>query len=179
MAKKRITENLGMPVLKTITGYMCRAGIIISALVILASCRATAGTTVAGNPVTLPVTLSTGTNAIAALQFDLVLPVGVSTQTVVAGSSVTSAQKQIATSMIGGNLRVLISGSNQNAIPNGPVALITLQLAANLPTTTFQMTLINVVASDPAGISVPLGSTVPGVLSVTANVLPVLSVGSN
>lgn len=178
MEKKRITESLEMPTLKAITGFMCRAGVIISALVILASCRATAGTTIAGNPVTLPVTLSTGTNAISALQFDLVLPVGVSTQTVTAGSSATSAQKQIATNMVGGNLRVLLQG-NQTAIPSGPVVLITLQLAANMPTATFQMTLINVVASDPAGASVPLGSTVPGVLSVTANVLPVLSVGSN
>lgn len=133
----------------------------------------------AGTSVTLPVTFSSGTQAVTAVQFDLVLPVGVSSQSVVAGAASTTAQKTIATNMVNGNLRVLISGTNQTPISDGQIALVTLQLASNLPTTTFQLNLINVSASSPAGTNVPLGQTVPGVLSVLANVIPFLSVGSN
>lgn len=133
----------------------------------------------AGSLVTLPVSLSTGTQAIASLQFDVDLPVGVSSETVTAGSSAITAQKQISTNMVNGDLRVLVSGLNQTVIPSGPVALVTLRLALTLPTTSYQINLSNVVASDPAGIVVPLSPSVSGVLSVLANVLPFLKVGSN
>lgn len=133
----------------------------------------------AGSLVTLPVTLSTGTQAISSLQFDLDLPVGVSTETVAAGSSAITAQKQISTNMVNGDLRVIVSGLNQTAIPSGPVALITLRLAPSMPTGSFPMNMVNVVASDPAGVNVPLSASVSGILSVIANVLPFLKVGSN
>lgn len=165
--------------LKTVTAFLCRAATIGFALVVLTSCRATAVPAPAGSLVVLPVILSTGSQPISSLQFDLDLPVGVSTDTVIAGSSATSAQKQITTNMVNGDLRVIVSGLNQTAIPSGPVALIGLRLAPSLPTGSFPMNLVNVVASDPSGINVPLSSTVSGILSVIANVLPFLKVGSN
>lgn len=133
----------------------------------------------AGSLVTLPITLSSGTQAIASLQFDIDLPVGVSTETVTVGTSATTAQKQIQANMVNGDLRVLIFGVSQTPIPSGQVALITFRLAPTLPTGSFPMNLINVTASDPAGINVPLSSSISGVLSVIANVLPFLKVGSN
>lgn len=179
VAKNRITNSQGMLSVGTVIASMCRAVFIGFGLVVLSSCRATAVPAPAGTSVTLPVTLSTGTQAIAALQFDVDLPVGVSTDTVTAGSSAIAAQKQISTNMVNGDLRVIISGVNQNAIPSGPVALISFKLAPSMPTGTFQMTLANVVASDPAGLNVPLAASVPGILSVIANVLPFLKMGSN
>lgn len=133
----------------------------------------------AGTVVILPVSLSTGTTAVTALQFDLTLPVGVSTETVTAGSSATAAQKTLATSMVLGALRVLISGVNQTPIPSGPVALIALRLAPNMGTGTFPLVLTNTAASDPAGLNVSLSASVSGVLSVIANTAPFLKVGSN
>lgn len=132
----------------------------------------------AGTLVTLPVSLSTGTQVISGVQFDLDLPVGVSTDTVTAGSSAITAQKQIQTNLVNGNLRVIVFGG-QIAIPSGPVVLITLRTAFSLPTGSLPMNLSNVSASDPAGLNVPLSSSVSGVLSVIANVLPFLKVGSN
>lgn len=133
----------------------------------------------AGSLVTLPVTLSTGTQAISSLQFDLDLPVGISTESVTAGASATAAQKQITTNMVNGDLRVIVSGLNQTAIPSGPVALITLRTASTVPTSTFPMNLVNVVAADPTGINVPLSASISGVLSILANVMPFLKMGSN
>lgn len=154
--------------------YMMLLGVLV-----LTACRASAVPAPAGSLVTLPVSLSTGSQSISSLQFDLDLPAGVTSDTVAQGASTIAAQKQVSSNIVNGDLRVIVSGLNQTTIPSGSVALITLRLASTLPTGTFPMTLSNVVASDPAGVNVPLSSSVSGLLSVTANVLPFLKVGSN
>lgn len=168
---------------KTFTGRIggflegTHRSIILAVALLASSCHAAPAP--AGSLVTLPVTLSTGSQPISALQFDLDLPVGVSTESVTTGSSAIAAQKQISANMVNGDLRVIISGLNQSAIPSGPIAQITLRLASSLPTGSFPMNLSNVAASDPGGLNVPLSSSLSGLLSVIANVMPFLKVGSN
>lgn len=154
-----------------------QAALVVAVALLSGACHAAPAP--AGSLVTLPITLSTGTKDISGLNFDVDLPVGVSTETVALGSSAIAAGKQIQTNMVNGDLRVIIFSVSQTAIPSGPVALITFRLASTIPTGNFPMTLTNVAASDPAGINVPLSSSISGVLSVIANVLPFLKVGSN
>lgn len=152
------------------------AMLILAVALISSSCHAAPAP--AGSIVTLPVILSTGSQPISAIQFDVDLPVGVSMETIAAGTSATAAQKQFQTNMVNGDLRVIVFGG-QAPIPSGPLVQIVFRLAPTMPTGTFQMVLTNASASDPAGISVPLGTNIPGVLSVIANVVPFLKMGSN
>lgn len=142
--------------------------------------RITGGTTsvIAGNAFTIPVSIATGTTGVAGLQFDIPLPVGISTGPVVAGSAAIAAGKGVQANVVGGALRVLVTGANQNIIGSGPVALVTFQTAPSIGTQGFlPLPFANVVATGANGNNVPLQASVSGSVTITANQAPVVIMG--
>lgn len=138
-----------------------------------------AGSAIAGNSVDIPVNFVAGSVGAAGLQFDLVLPAGVSSNTITAGPATLAAGKGISSNIVGGALRLLITGINQNIIQSGLVAVINLKLAESTPAGSLPLTLTNVVSSDINGNNIPMAASGIGNISVTANKTPVVTVGPN
>lgn len=116
-----------------------------------------------GGPFSVSILFDPAASLVASLQFDIPLPSGVTFNSAKEGSVVTSAGKQITTSLVAGALRVIIFGINQNAIQNGALADISLSATKS---GSFTLQIKGVVASDANGNSFPLAST-DGVLIVS------------
>lgn len=135
---------------------------------------------IAGNTVDIPITLSTGTTGVGGVQFDLALPLGVSSNTVTAGISAINAGKSVQANVVGTALRIIVFGLNQSVMASGQVAVVNLQIGAGMVSGTLPLTLSNVSASDINGLSVPMAASGSGVLTVTANKAPTVTiVGGN
>jgi hypothetical protein len=153
--------------------------IIVNSPVIMPKLSVGSGSAIAGNSVTIPISIATGTTGASGLQFDLILPAGVSTGPVVAGAASTAAGKSVSSNVVGNALKVIIFGLNQTSISAGQVAMVTLVVDANLTTGNLVLALANVSATDLNGTSIPLATSGGGILSVTANKAPVLTIGGN
>lgn len=134
---------------------------------------------IAGNSLAIPISFNTGTAAVAGLQFDLPLPAGVTSGTVLAGAAATAAGKGVQANMVGTALRVIVFGVNQNVMGSGQVAIVTLQLSAGVPAGALALPLTNVSATDINGANVPMAASVSGSITVTANKAPVVTLGAN
>jgi len=122
----------------------------------------------AGSSLTVNVSLSLGSNeSVSALQFDVLYEIKACDVTgITAGNAVISAQKQLQYNKIApGNIRVIIAGLNQNIIPSGSVAELSLQACASAPAGDVLLSLSNVILSSPTGTSVPT-TTGSGTLTI-------------
>lgn len=136
------------------------------------------GSAIGGNSVDIQMAFSTGTLAVAGFQYDLVLPAGVSSNTVTAGSVITNAGKSIQANLVGTSLRIIIFGLNQTTIDSGILGSVNLRLATSMTSGILPLSLINVTGSDVAGINVPMTSC-NGTLTITANKAPITTIGAN
>lgn len=110
----------------------------------------------AGDGAIVPISFTPGTKGISTVQFDLLLPVGVSSQSVVAGQASVAAGKGVQSSSITGGVRVIIFGLNQNSIGAGALASANLKTSSVLPPGLKPIKITNIVASDGAGVAVAL-----------------------
>lgn len=138
------------------------------------------GSAIAGSSVTFPVSFQVGTSTVSAIQFDVVLPPGVSTNTVAANvvaidAALTAGKSATGNAVSPTTYRVIVSGLNQNRIWAGGLVNLTFQLDASLPTSTVAIGITNIVASDQNGVTVPI-TGVGGTIAVTANLAPIVNV---
>ncbi len=115
-------------------------------------------TATAGSSVNLTVSLTPGTTSISTLQFDLQTPAALVYSSTTTGDAAAAAGKSAAGSSVSGGVRVIVFGLNQTAIGAGPIAVVTLVIAAGTPAGTLPLTVANQTASDPAGLAASLGS---------------------
>lgn len=153
--------------------------IVVNTTVVQPSLAIAPASAIAGNAVDVTVNFANGVNAqsVSGLQFDLTLPTGVSSNTVVVGAAAQAAGKSVSANMIGSALRVLIFGLNSDPIGPGAMAVINLRLAANL-TSNRSLVLSGIVGTDPAGANVAMTFT-NGSIVVTANATPTLSISAS
>lgn len=132
----------------------------------------------AGTTVNVPMTFSPGTDAVSALQFDLTVPVALSTVSVTAGPILTAAAKSISTSLISGRWRFVIFGFNQNAIGSGNLLTIQLGIIPGTPAGDITLLLSNVAYSDPNGNGVGVGTVTNGLVTVLPQAPVLTSAGT-
>lgn len=123
-----------------------------------------AGVTSTGiGSVSLPVTLIPGTFAPTAIQADFVLPPSMTFVSATLGPIPIGAGKSLQSSLIGGDVRIIVFGLNNNAIMDGT------DFSLNLKTTikgSFPIYIQNQVASDESGNNLPMVGT-SGIITVT------------
>jgi len=107
-----------------------------------------------GASVDVPVMFVAGKGNIAALQFDVLLPTGVTFVSAVIGPAGTTAGKSVATNPVTGGVRVIVFGLNQTLISNGELAVLTLQIGTSVASGHISLGITNVVGSDPNGVDV-------------------------
>lgn len=122
-----------------------------------------------GGSVALSVSLSTANGAhVSGVQWTISYPgSSVSAMTALPGSSASAAGKtvQCVAGANPGTQNCIVFGLNQTAIPAGPVAVLTFQLAASAPAGSIPVGISGVALSDPAGMPIqvappPTGGTI-------------------
>jgi hypothetical protein len=107
----------------------------------------------------MPVSFMPGSTAVSTLQFDLTLPSALSYASTATGSAATAAGKSASANSNGNVVTVLIFGLNQNTIGSGPIAIVTLTIAAGAAPGTLASPIGNIAASTPNGITVATNGT--------------------
>jgi len=111
-----------------------------------------------GTSINLPVYIKSGTRPVSSVQFDAILPAGITPLSVTPGIAAQAANKSAQGNIIqGGAYRIIIFGINQTEIPSGPVAIIRVSIAGNVSGKK-DISIINISGSDPVGQVVPLAS---------------------
>jgi hypothetical protein len=126
---------------------------------------------IGGSGTSLGVSFSSGTLAVAGVQFSLGLPTGASLTSIAAGTASTAAGKSVSFSSSTANANVLVFGFNSNAIGSGTLVNFGVQLAANVPGGALTLPVTNAVFSDPNGVVVA-GTANNCSIQVTANAPP-------
>src|SRR5260221_2153203 len=118
----------------------------------------------AGSVVDVPINYQPGPAKLAAIQFDIVLPPGAVLASVTTGPAAIAAGKSVNTAMVGGAVRFLIFGVNQNIVGAGVLAT----MSVGLPSTTglFSLPMTRITGSDPNGIAAIL-SGMSGSITIT------------
>jgi hypothetical protein len=112
-----------------------------------------------GASVEVPITLAAGASkAISTLQFDLVLPKGVTVGEVKTGSASSAAGKTVNSAKVPDGLRVIVFGLNQTALASGDVASIQLTVDKGVTGKSIPLTMKGVVVSDDKGNKIPIKS---------------------
>lgn len=114
----------------------------------------TVGTVGGSVAVDLPVYFRASTSAVSGIQFDVVLSTGMTVASVVPGIAAQAAGKSVQGNAVQTGYRVIIFGLNTTTIPTGPVAVLRVNLGANVGTR--PIALVNTAASSPTGTNVPL-----------------------
>ena len=109
----------------------------------------------AGTDLDLPVTFAAGTTDVSTLQFDLTFPSTLSYVSVTTGSAAAAAGKSASGSVVSGGARIVVFGLNQTAIGSGSIATIRLHIAEGTTSGSLTVGVMGIVASDPAGNTVP------------------------
>ena len=127
------------------------------------------------------VALSSAGQALSAIQFDISYQSQAPIVSVSLGDTLTSAEKSIWASTPGpGVERILIVGLNQNAIADGVLATVSVEVAAGASPGAYPLGLTNATASDPLGGPVPLSTGGGGVVVPGAGVsAPAISAVAN
>jgi len=134
---------------------------------------------IAGNGWGILVSLAAGTVGVSAVQFDMVLPAGISTPTVVAGAAATAAGKTATGNLLAGNVyRVILAGLNTTNIGSGVIANVNVRTDPTLLSGIYPITISGISGSDGSGVGVPMTGT-SGSLTVAANQAPALTIGAN
>lgn len=125
-----------------------------------------------GGTGTTTVSLASAGASITGLQFDLSYNRTLLTVTIAAGSSTTAAQKSVALNdlgtaqraiVIGGQSQQSLSASGQSVFVDGPVATLTIQVAANAALGSVPLTITNVAATSANATAVALTGANGGV----------------
>lgn len=102
--------------------------------------------------VSLPISLAVAQASVAALQFDLALPAGISFVSATPSSGALGAGKSVSANMVNATtLRVLVFGLNQTVIPSGTLLTLQMKIASGMKSGDNPITVSGVVMSDPAG----------------------------
>lgn len=133
---------------------------------------------ISGCGIDVAVVLSTGALDVSSLQFDIMLPAGVTFNTATAGPAAIAAGKSVSPNPIAGGVRILVFGVNQTSFGPGQVVLVNLRLDVALTTGIRSLPIAGIVGSDALGASVSMTGT-NGSVNVTANKTPVVSIGPN
>lgn len=102
-----------------------------------------------------PISLTSVKASAAAMQADLVIPAGFTLVSITAGPASTAAGKQVTAS--GG--KFIIFGLNTTPLGEGVIAIAKLSVAATTPVGLVPISLIAPVASDKAGLALPIAAT--------------------
>lgn len=124
----------------------------------------------------IPVSLIKGAGeSVAAVQFDLTFDAAVlSVQSVAAGTAAVAAGKDVTYSEVDtGTIRIIVSGLNMNAVPDGTVAYVEFAVASSAEPAFYPVAPVALLASDPLGVSIPVTGTA-GALEIRLPVLPAL-----
>lgn len=106
----------------------------------------------ANGTVSLPVSFAAAQASVAALQFDLALPSGISFVTATASAGALGAGKSVSANMVNATtLRVLVFGLNQTVIPSGSLLTIQMKIVSGMKSGDNPIVISGVVMSDPAG----------------------------
>ena len=120
-----------------------------------------------GNAV-VEVGLSSGGQALSAVQFDITYQAQAMAFSISPGNGLGGAAKSIWTAALQpGSERLLIVGLNQDAIADGVVATLSVEMNAGAPSGVYSLELANGLACDPNGGAIPLytiggGVVIPG-----------------
>jgi hypothetical protein len=120
----------------------------------------------AGKTVTLPVRFDPAASSISSLQFNLMLPKGVSPGSVTPGPILNSAGKSVKTHLKGQAWEILIFGINQNTIPSGDLLTAQVKIAPGTPAGNLAVPISGVAYTDPSGNVVNAGQTTGGSVTV-------------
>jgi hypothetical protein len=83
----------------------------------------------AGERIELPVSFTPGETAVSSIRFELTLPSGLAYVSTAAGSATTAADKSATAVATEDGVRVLVFGLNANALGQGPLALVSVDIA--------------------------------------------------
>lgn len=122
-------------------------------------------TTAKTGPVSVPLTIVPGQLLPASLQVDVLLPTGVTFVSAVAGQSTTDAGKLAQAAPITGGVRVIVFGLNQTPLAQGPIVTLNLTVGSSVAKGIYPISMVNPVASNGAGNSIPVCVT-SGILGV-------------
>lgn len=109
-----------------------------------------------GGSVNMPVLFFKGKGSVAAVQFDVTIPAGLTFQSVTVGAAATAAGKQVSSNPITGGVRVLVFGINQTLIGSGVLATLVLGVSAGAAVAPASLGIVGVTASNAAGTSVQI-----------------------
>ena len=121
----------------------------------------------AGATVSVPVTLNSAPGSVASLQFDLTLPIGVSTVSVTAGSLMTASGKSVSANLKENVWTFLVYGAkNKNAIEKGLLLTALVRIAPGTAAGTLSVPISNTVYVGADGEAVKGGPGVGGFIKV-------------
>ena len=107
-----------------------------------------------GASVNIPIAYFKGKGSITSLQFDVLLPTGITFQSVTIGPAGTAAQKSVSANAVANGVRVLIFGVNQTVIGDGLLATFRVAIGASVPSGSTSLGVTGVTASNGAGVGV-------------------------
>jgi hypothetical protein len=119
-----------------------------------------------GQTVDVPINFVASSPPVSALQFDVLLPQGISFVSLSAGPAATAATKDARAGTTSTGARVIVFGANQNAIGTGSLATLKVQLGASLSASTLALTVAQLLGADAKASAVAV-SGVAGSLQVT------------
>jgi len=126
-----------------------------------------------GNPgsvgIVIPISLTSVDGAeVSALEFELLFnSSNLSVSNVAVGNAASAADKLVESSIPAeGLLKVVLYGTNQNAIGNGTIVNVSFDISNSAPQDTYSLTMNNVVVASPSATEIP-ATTVAGSLTVT------------
>ncbi len=120
----------------------------------------------AGSNVNVPISFNPTTDAVAGIQFNLTLPVNITTVSVTAGAVATAASKSVSTNLNGTTWTFIVFGLNQNTMGNGALLTAQVRIGAGASIGNLNFAVSNVVYSDPNGASIPAGTSTAGTITV-------------
>ncbi len=123
-----------------------------------------------GASVAVPVTLAAGgLKDISTLQFDLVLPPGVTSSDVKPAAASTAAGKSVSSAKVAEGLRVIVFGLNQTPMASGDVVTIQLNLPKTVTAKSLPLEIKNMVLSNEKGKKIEVKGK-PGSIKIGATV---------
>ena len=149
-----------------------QVGLALLSSVMAASTGAAPSLTVGGasgqaaTTVSLPISFDPGTSSVAGMQFNIIVPAGLSTGTITPGSILNTAVKSVSANLTGSTWTFIIFGLNQNTIASGSLLTVELKISATA-TGTLSLPVSGVVYSDPNGTSIT-GTGTGGTVTVVS-----------
>jgi len=122
----------------------------------------------AGGTISIPLLFDPGTSSISSIQFAITLPATLSTATVTIGAPLTSAVKEINSTVSGNTWAFIIFGLNQNVIGAGTLMTLQLNVAASA-NGSLSLPISGIVYADPSGMGVTPGTNTNGTVTISGS----------